>query len=798
MQGSDIVKIKVYNARGLTVYSTEKRQIGEDKSENPGFVSARNGKVASELTHRDQFSSFEKTTSNLDLVSSYIPISEDGRVIAVFEVYQNVGGFIKRINHSLFQVWSVMTLVLGALYLLLQLFVHHAQKVLSRQEAQLEAANCDLDKRVAERTADLQRSELRLRNTLDSARDAIVTLDIEGRIVGWNPAAEALFGYSASEVTGQSVAKIIVERYLSLAMESFRLIAQESLGKANISLTELGGLRKDGSEFVFDGSVSSWGTPDGRFYTAIIDDIGERQRQDRRIRELLQEQRIIFDNVQVGILLVQNRNIVKCNQRIASMFGFANPQDVEGKSTEIFYPSPEQFEAVGATGYAQLAEKGYADFEVELRRQDGAPLWVIQSGRPLNPASVLDSPSIWVYTDITERMRADAELRIAATAFESQEGSQPPRILSSGRHDSGYYAAMWESIHHNGCWQGEIWDRRKNGQVYPKWLSISAVKNTDGVVTHYVGTHTDITARKLAEDKIRHLAFFDQLTGLPNRTLLLDRLKQSMAAGERSQTYSAVLFIDLDDLRRALQEEQFELYYQAQVDGTDAHIAGVEALIRWNHPTQGRVGPDTFIPRAEENGLILPIGLWVLNTACKQLALWASNPGLAYLTLAVNVSMVQFRQPDFVDQVVAAIKQSGANPQRLKLELTESLFADSVQDIIVKINSLKALGICFSLDDFGTGYSSLAYLSRLPLDQLKIDRSFVMNLEFNETDVAICAATINLAHSLKLKVVAEGVETEAQRYFLSTVHRCELLQAYLFSRPLPLADFELLVVAGGT
>jgi EAL domain-containing protein (putative c-di-GMP-specific phosphodiesterase class I) len=243
------------------------------------------------------------------------------------------------------------------------------------------------------------------------------------------------------------------------------------------------------------------------------------------------------------------------------------------------------------------------------------------------------------------------------------------------------------------------------------------------------------------------------------------------------------------ELHIALEKHQFHLYYQIQVDNL-RHPAGAEALIRWQHPEHGFVSPAEFIPLAEETGLILPIGKWVLETACMQLVKWAASENMEHLTVAVNVSAFQFLQDDFVEQVLEILDNTGANPQRLKLELTESMLVSNIEGIITKMGRLKAVGVSFSLDDFGTGYSSLSYLSRLPLDQLKIDRSFVMNIESDDNAVVICAATISLAHSLKLKVVAEGVETEAQNYFLSSVHRCDYIQGYLFGRPLPIEEFE--------
>jgi len=241
-----------------------------------------------------------------------------------------------------------------------------------------------------------------------------------------------------------------------------------------------------------------------------------------------------------------------------------------------------------------------------------------------------------------------------------------------------------------------------------------------------------------------------------------------------------------NDLREAVLEGQFFLYYQPQVDGV-GRMTGAEALIRWRHPLRGMVSPAEFIPLAEETGLILPIGDWVLETACAQLVEWASKPEMAHLMVAVNVSARQFRHPDFVDKVLAVLDSSGADPRKLKLELTESLLLDDVEDIITKMNDLKAKGVGFSLDDFGTGYSSLSYLKRLPLDQLKIDQSFVRNVLTDTNDAAIARTIVALAQSMGLAVIAEGVETAAQREFLAT-NGCHAYQGYFFGRPMPASE----------
>jgi EAL domain-containing protein (putative c-di-GMP-specific phosphodiesterase class I) len=247
------------------------------------------------------------------------------------------------------------------------------------------------------------------------------------------------------------------------------------------------------------------------------------------------------------------------------------------------------------------------------------------------------------------------------------------------------------------------------------------------------------------------------------------------------------------DLRHALAQDELLLYYQPQVDRQD-RIVGAEVLLRWKHPVRGMVLPSDFIPLAEETGLIRSMGTWVLETACAQLRRWADHADFHDLTISVNVSAHQFRQPDFVQHVQTIVRATGANPRLLKLELTESLMVNSVQETVDKMEALHADGIAFSLDDFGTGYSSLSYLQRLPLDQLKIDQSFVRDLLVDSKDAAIAQTVVNLAQNLGLSVIAEGVETRAQRDFLSHIG-CHAYQGYFFGRPCPLLEFEQLLIA---
>ncbi len=242
------------------------------------------------------------------------------------------------------------------------------------------------------------------------------------------------------------------------------------------------------------------------------------------------------------------------------------------------------------------------------------------------------------------------------------------------------------------------------------------------------------------------------------------------------------------DLREAIGKNEFQLYYQTQVDA-DGCVTGVEALLRWQHPERGFVSPLDFIPLAEETGQILSVGHWVMENACSQLSAWAKRPEMDRLTIAVNVSARQFHHSEFVRQVLDVLEQTGANPQRLKLELTESLLVLDIDDVIEKMSALRAAGVSFALDDFGTGYSSLSYLKRLPLDQLKIDQSFVRDILTDANDAAIAKMIVSLAEAMGLTVIAEGVETEAQRGFLAR-QGCRAYQGYLFSHPLPIDRFE--------
>jgi diguanylate cyclase (GGDEF)-like protein/PAS domain S-box-containing protein len=583
-------------------------------------------------------------------------------------------------------------------------------------------------------------------------------------------------------------------------------------------------------------------------------------------------------------------------------------------------------------------------FEARAQRIDGLP-----GGKPA---------VLVLARDVSERVGVELERRIAAIAFESQQGmiitdrdnrilqvnhaftaitgysaaevlGQHTRILSSGRQSAAFYRAMWRTIEETSAWQGEVWNRRKNGDVFPEWLTISAVRDAQGQVCNYVASLTDNSERKAAEDQIKHLAFFDPLTELPNRRLLLDRLQHAQAASVRSGQFAALMFLDLDnfknindlyghqtgdkllclvaerlngcvrscdtvarlggdefvvlleslkptpadaaaqaeqigkkvlqvlgepycidqrelcssasvglllfnddrcgihelmkrvdlsmyeakhagknalrffdpamqeavsarlqleeEIRQGLQAGEFVMYLQPQMHQQHG-LMGAEALARWQHPQRGLLTPAAFIDVVERAGLIDQLDFQMLQQACRQLALWAADARTAKLCLAVNLSAHLLYQDDFVERLLHLLDATGANPACLKLELTETLLLDDLPGAAVRMKLLKARGIRFSIDDFGTGYSSMLYLLRLPLDQLKIDQSFVRALPGDDSSLAIIHAICSLAATLKLEVIAEGVETVAQHELLLATG-CRRFQGYLFARPMPLAEF---------
>jgi diguanylate cyclase (GGDEF)-like protein/PAS domain S-box-containing protein len=524
-----------------------------------------------------------------------------------------------------------------------------------------------------------------------------------------------------------------------------------------------------------------------------------------------------------------------------------------------------------------------------------------------------------------------AFIRVTGCTAEACIGKNP-RILKSGRHDTLFYEKMWQSLKDTGNWEGEIWNRRKNGEVYPQWLNISAIRTEQGEITHYVAVFQDITDIKYNQEQITYQAHHDALTGLPNKSLFQDHLEMALARAKRYGYGVGVMFLDLDhfknvndsfghhigdlllqeaakrfksccrgadtiarlggdvfmiilpdlkidgkyvtevaqriltafsqpfqiqhqeivstvsigiaiypddgedvitlgqnadtamnrakeqgrntyvlytktmhalviermeldkNLRKAFENEEFRVYYQPQIDVRTGLISGTEALVRWQRSVNELVPPEKFIPLAEETGLIIPLGAWVLRTACQQTKAW-HDAGFNSLTISVNLSAKQFQDTHLVQLVKNVLEETGLAPQFLYLEITESTLMKDIDTAVEIMSVLEEIGVHLSIDDFGTGYSSLSALKNFPFDELKMDKSFVKELPNRPNDIAIAKAILSLSHSLNLKVLAEGVETPVQLEFMRT-NECNGIQGFLFSRPIPPKELTVLLKEG--
>jgi len=606
---------------------------------------------------------------------------------------------------------------------------------------------------------------------------------------------------------------------------------------------------------------------------------------------------------------------------------------------------------------------------LELTRKDGSSFGIEDSAAPIHDERGETAGAVMVFRDVTTKRQAEDELNLSASVFSNavegiiitdREGrilrvnkafctitgyspaealNKNPRILSSGRHDKFFYQAMWERLEKVGEWQGEVWNRRKNGEVYPEWLSIRAIHSDRGETTHYVGIFSDISERMRDQEYIFRLAYYDSLTSVANRALLMDHLEMAIAQAYRHRMGVAVLFIDLDRfklindslghsvgdlllqsvaqaitasvrdgdtvsrfggdefviclpdisgeradaahdscrvaekiqrrlsqtfslqghevaitpsvgvalypwdgetpavlikhadtamyhakslgrdnvqlfseamlvagserlqiqsaLRKALENDEFSVHYQAQVELRTLRIVGAEALLRWNNPELGWIAPGRFIPVAEDNSLIVPIGDWVLNRVCRDWKIWREWLGEASSPprLAVNFSPRQFIQPDFAGRILRQLDAAGFSPEFLEIEITEATLMHNTDMAMGALKQLRERGVRIAVDDFGVGYSSLNYLKKFPIDVLKIDQSFIRDIGSDSNDAQIIRAIIAMGRSLNLTVLAEGVETEDQLEFLRG-EGCEEVQGYLLSVPVPIGEFTQLLRDG--
>jgi diguanylate cyclase (GGDEF)-like protein/PAS domain S-box-containing protein len=806
----------------------------------------------------------------------------------------------------------------------------------------------------------LRESEFRWKFAIEGSRDGLWDWNVIADHMFFSKTWKALLGYSETEIDGD-LAEWARHIHADDKANVLAVLQDHLDGKTPAYISEHRVLCKDGSyKWILDHGLVVSRDANNKPVRVIgtLSDISERKAAESRLRMLSTaiEQSptsVVITNLDATIEYVNPCFTEATGYSLAEAVG-KNPRVLQsGLTDESVYHDMWKTLIGGRTWVGELINK----------RKNGELYFEEAHISPVKDINGDISHYVAVKVDITARKLAEDNLRIAATVFQSQEAmivadadgiilrvnnaftaitgysadeviGSTPKVLSSGLHDKVFYEAMWEKLYQSGAWEGEVWNRRKNGEAYLERLIITAVKNDGGKVTNYVATMTDITSSKEASEEIHNLAFYDPLTQLPNRRLLLDRLKQALAVSARSGRYGALLFLDLDhfktlndtlghdigdqllkqvsvrlsacvrkvdtvarlggdefvvllenlsseqmeaaaqteiiatkvlaaldrpfnisshehhstgsigatlflnqeqagveailkqadiamyqakdsgrnairffdqnmqdaviaranlehELRAAITQRQFQLYFQPQVD-CDGCILGAEVLIRWSHPQRGIVLPGDFIDLAEDTGLILSIGEWVLGAACTQLKKWQQNPYTKNLTLSVNVSAKQFRQAHFVEQVRSAISHYAINPSLLKLELTESILFKDINGMISTMNTLRNIGIGFELDDFGTGYSSLQYLKKLPLSQLKIDQSFVRDIAIDHNDRTLVLTIITMAHSLGLEVIAEGVETQQQLEFLKD-NGCDHYQGYLFSKPVPLDEFESLL-----
>jgi diguanylate cyclase (GGDEF)-like protein/PAS domain S-box-containing protein len=681
-------------------------------------------------------------------------------------------------------------------------------------------------------------------------------------------------------------------------------------------------------------------------FVGTITDISLRKQAEENLRASEAHFRAYFERSMIGMASTSlHRGWLEVNDRLCEILGYRREALITKTWADITHPDDR--DADTAQFYRILSGE-IDDYQMDRRflRPDGSVVYTRFAVRCLRTEDGDIDHLVALVDDISERRRSEDRLRIAAQVFDgSAEGivvtdhnneivmvnrafcsitgytqeevvGRNPRMLSSGYHDRGFYESMWRTLHINGNWRGEIFNRRKNGDIFPEWLTISLIRDTEGQVIQHVGMFSDITERKEAAERINFLAQYDVLTGLPNRMLLRDRLGHALTQAARAEEEVAVVFLDLDrfknindslghsigdgllveaagrlqqcvrggdtiarlggdefvlvlpetgaagaisviekilrtlvqpynidnhvlrvtaslgvsffphdgreyddlvknadaamyaakaegrnryrfytqemnqhalehlaletDLRSAVDQQQLVLHYQPQCRIDDGRLVGLEALVRWQHPQHGLLHPNRFIPIAEETGLILEIGAWVLRAACEQQRRWR-DAGLDLVPVAVNLSAIQFRQESLVESIADLLRRYQLPARCLELELTESVLMENAEHAIHIVERLAAMGVRLCIDDFGTGYSSLMYLRRLPVRKLKIDRSFTQELGRGGSN-AIVTAIIQLGRNLGIDVIAEGVETEEQREFLQR-ERCSEGQGYYFHRP---------------
>jgi len=555
-----------------------------------------------------------------------------------------------------------------------------------------------------------------------------------------------------------------------------------------------------------------------------------RHRAEGSMAALLAEKEAIFQNVVVGIGMLRHRAIVTCNRRLEELFGYP-PGSLSGKSSRLFWPSDDTYEAFGKRAYEALGQGLSYSEELLMCRADGSSFWASITGRALD-ASRPQQASIWIYNDINERKIAEDQVQYLA--YHDALTRLPNRLLARDRFDQAiafadraktklamlfldldHFKTINDSLGHaagdallkqvalrlSECVRETDTISRQGGDEFLVLLpDLADAEATAPVLVKMLERlqapfHTD--GNELATSVSIGVALYPE-DGRDFETLLKKAdtaMYRAKDAGgniyrffDEQMNVEAVEHLSLrNGLRRALEQDELVLHYQPQIDLSSGRVVGAEALIRWRHPEFGMMAPGRFIPIAEESRLIIPIGEWVLLEACRQAVAWR-KAGLPPLVVAVNLSAVQFTRGDLEQTVISALERSGHDPAGLELELTESILIGNTSAVLATVTRLKSLGVSLSIDDFGTGYSSLSYLKRFAVDKLKIDQSFIRDLASDPEDAAIVLAIIQMAKSLGLKTIAEGVENEAMLQQLR-LYQCDEVQGYLFARPMPAEDF---------
>jgi diguanylate cyclase (GGDEF)-like protein/PAS domain S-box-containing protein len=802
----------------------------------------------------------------------------------------------------------------------------------------------------------IDRLEHRFRITLNSIGEAIIATSPDGLIEFLNPEAEVLTGWREADALGRVLDEVFVifneETHQAVESPVTRVLNEKRVVDQGNHITLVG---RDGIQR----PIADSGAP-------IFDDAGEiigvvlvfrDQTKERaflsELHESVTRYRTLLDNIPQMVWEKDRDSVyVSGNASCARVLG-VDPSALVGKVDEDFFPA--DLAAQHREGDCRVMEQGAIQTKEERWNRDGQDQVIRVTKVALRDDLGQVYGTLGISEDVTERKKAEDQLRLAAQVFErAGEGimvtdaeqrvltvnaaftvitgcsaeeicGQTPRTLKSGLHEPSYYQEMWASIAERGWWQGEIWNRRKSGELYLGWLTINSVRNESGVVTNYVGMFSDITAVKETQRRVDYLATHDELTGLPNRTLFLDRLRQTIVRASRKASYFALMFVDLDNfkvvndslghaagdallievskrlrrcvramdsvarfggdefalliddtnasevevaasrvaatlgelvliagkgihvsasigicffpddgsdpetllknadsamyhakeegkstfrfftqqlksavderlhleagLRRAIDNNELLLHYQPQIELETGRVVGVEALVRWLHPDEGMIRPDRFIPVAEKSGLIVGLGEWVANAACEQMVLWMSQ-GVDPRRVSINVSGEQFKRAQPLVMLKKLLSHHGLSPDKLVVELTESAVMGDVDQVQRVLYDLKDLGLGISIDDFGTGFSSLSYLRRFPIDEIKIDRSFVDDIARSPDDRAIAQTIIAMSKTLGLSVVAEGVETQEQFGILRDLG-CHIGQGYLFAKPMPASDLAL-------